>query len=195
MKERFSFLFSLFIMLLLVIGTWWAADYTQRAVEIDPPSKATHEPDTWAKHFVLVRTSETGMTINRLEGDYLEHFPDNKSYEIQYPRAYGIRPDKPVMVGTSKLGVVFDEGKRIVLKGDAVLLRVGDNDNVPLNFSSQEIIMLPDEEITYTDLRGVAVSGRHTMTGVGMRYNNATQQLEVSKDTDVVVAPRDDRKR
>lgn len=55
--------------------------------------------------------------------------------------------------------------------------------------------MLPDEEITYTDLRGVAVSGRHTMTGVGMRYNNATQQLEVSKDTDVVVAPRDDRKR
>ena len=135
------------------------------------------------------------MAINRLEGDYLEHFPDNKSYEIQYPRAYGIRPDKPVMVGTSKLGVVFDEGKRIVLKGDAVLLRVGDNDNVPLNFSSQEIIMLPDEEITYTDLRGVAVSGRHTMTGVGMRYNNATQQLEVSKDTDVVVAPRDDRKR
>ncbi len=195
MKERFSYLFSTFILFLLVVGTWWASDYTQRAVEIDPPAKATHEPDTWAKNFVLLRTDPAGMAINRLEGDYLEHFPDNKSYEIKYPRAFGIKPDKPVMVGTSKNGIVFDEGKRIVLQGDAVLLRVGDNEHAPLNFSSQEIIMLPDDEITYTDLLGIAVNGRHTMTGVGMRYNNATQQLEVYKATDVVVAPRDQRAR
>lgn len=55
--------------------------------------------------------------------------------------------------------------------------------------------MLPDDEITYTDLHGVAVSGRHRMTGTGIRYNNATQQLEVQRSTDVVIAPRDERKR
>ena len=195
MKERFATLFSLFIMICLVIGTWWASDYTQRAVEIDPPARATHEPDTWAKNFVLLRTDPQGMAINRLEGDYLEHFPDNKSYELKQPRAFGIKPGNPVMVGTSRNGVVFDEGKRIVMQGDAVLLRVGDEKHPPMNFSSQEIIMLPDEEITYTDLHGVAVNGRHRMTGTGMRYNNATQQLEVYQSTDVEIAPRDTRQR
>lgn len=195
MKERFASLFSLFIMICLVIGTWWASDYTQRAVEIDPPSRATHEPDTWAKNFVLLRTDSEGMAINRLEGDYLEHFPDNKSYELKFPRAFGIKPGNPVMVGTSQKGIVFDEGKRIVMQGDAVLLRVGDDKRAPLHFTSQEITMLPDDEITYTDLHGVAVSGRHRMTGTGIRYNNATQQLEVQRATDVVIAPRDERKR
>lgn len=195
MKERFATLFSLFIMICLVIGTWWASEYTQRAVEIDPPSRATHEPDTWAKNFVLLRTDPAGMAINRLEGDYLEHFPDNKSYELKQPRAFGIKPGNPVMVGTSHTGIVFDEGKRIVMQGDAVLLRVGDEKHAPMNFSSQEIIMLPDDEITYTDLHGVAVNGRHRMTGTGMRYNNATQQLEVYQSTDVEIAPRDTRQR
>jgi hypothetical protein len=31
------------------------------------------------------------------------------------------------------------------------------------------------------------------MTGVGMRFNNATQQLDVFKSTDVDIAPKDQR--
>ena len=54
MKERASIVVSFIILLSLVMGTWWAADYSQRAVEIDPPSRMTHEPDTWAKKIVLL---------------------------------------------------------------------------------------------------------------------------------------------
>ena len=107
MKERFAVLVSLLIMLTLVIGTWWAADYSERAVEIDPPSRMTHEPDNWAEKIVLLRTDKQGNVIHRLEGDRMEHFPDDKSYEVDAPRAFSLRPDNPLTVATSRIATTF----------------------------------------------------------------------------------------
>lgn len=193
MKERFAIIFSLLIMITLVLGTWWAADYSQRAVDIDPPSRKTHEPDSWTKNFTLLRTDQQGIVINRLEGDLLEHFPDDDSYDVEMPRAFGLRPDTPLTLGTSRKATVYDNGDRIVMRGDAVLLRLADATRAPLNFLSDEIIMLIDKDISYTDLPATAISGRSRMSGVGMRYNNATQELDVFKSTDVEIAPRDTR--
>lgn len=193
MKERASIVVSLFILTLLVMGTWWAADYSQRAVQIDPPVRLTHERDTWAKKIVLVRTDEKGIVIHRLEGDLMEHFPDDKSYELTSPRAYSIKEDNPLTVATSKLALIYDEGDRIVMRGDAVLLRLGDAERQPLNFRSEELTLLVDKDVAFTELAAVMTSGRSRMSGTGMRFNNATQQLDVFKSTDVDIAPKDQR--
>ena len=193
MKERFAIIFSLLIMVTLVIGTWWAADYSQRAVAIDPPARKTHEPDSWTKNFILLRTDTQGVVINRLEGDRLEHFPDDDSYDVEMPRAFGLRANTPLTLGTSRMASVYDDGDRIVMRGDAVLLRLADKDHAPLNFLSDEIVMLIDKDISYTDLFATAISGRSRMSGIGMHYNNGTQQLDVLKSTNVEIAPRDVR--
>jgi lipopolysaccharide export system protein LptC len=193
MKERASIVVSLFILTLLVMGTWWAAEYSQRAVQIDPPIRLTHERDTWAKKIVLVRTDPKGVVIQRLEGDLMEHFPDDKSYELQAPRAFALKEENPLTVATSRIAFIYDEGDKIVMRGDAVLIRLGDAERQPLNFRSDEIIMLVDKDVAYTDLPALATSGRSKMTGVGMRFNNATQQLDVFKSTDVDIAPKDQR--
>jgi lipopolysaccharide export system protein LptC len=51
--------------------------------------------------------------------------------------------------------------------------------------------MLVKKDLAYTDLPAIAISGRSRMSGTGMRYNNATQQLDVFKSTDVEVTPKD----
>ena len=191
MKERFAIIVSLVILTSLVMGTWWATDYSQRAVDIDPPVRFTHERDNWAKKVVLVRTNEQGQAIHRLEGDLMEHFPDDKSYDVIRPRAFALKADNPLTVATSRTATVYDEGDRIVLKGDAVLLRLGDATRQPLNFRSDEVTMLISKDLAYTDLPAVATVGRSRMSGTGMRYNNASQQLDVFKSTDVEVAPKD----
>ena len=43
MKERFPSLIALFLLLVLVTSSWWAADYAQRAIQVDPPRRLTHE--------------------------------------------------------------------------------------------------------------------------------------------------------
>lgn len=79
------------------------------------------------------------------------------------------------------------------MRGDAVLLRLGDTDRQPLNFRSEELTMLVNEDLAFTELPAVATSGRSRMSGVGMRFNNATQQLDVFKSTDVDIAPKEQR--
>lgn len=191
MKERFAITVSLVILTLLVMGSWWAADYSQRAVEIDPPVRLTHERDHWATQIVLVRTDEKGLVIHRLEGDLMEHFPDDKSYDVIRPRAFGLKADSPLTIATSQTATVFDEGDRIVMKGDVVLLRLADANRQPLNFRTDEVTLLIKKDLAYTDLPAIAISGRSRMSGTGMRYNNATQQLDVFKSSDVEIAPKD----
>lgn len=193
MKERFALIISIGILFILVASTWWAADYAQRAVDIDPPSRLTHEPDNWAKTLVLLRTNQQGQVFQRLEGDLMEHFPDDNSYEILKPRAFVLRPQNPLVIATSRTATIYEDGDRIVMHGDAVVLRLGDEERQPLNFRSDELTMLVKQDITYTDLPATAVSGRSRMSGVGMRYNNASQTLDVLKSTDVDIAAKDSR--
>ncbi|MCF8173049.1 MAG: LPS export ABC transporter periplasmic protein LptC [Candidatus Methylopumilus sp.] len=191
MKERFAIIVSLVILTFLVMGSWWAAEYSQRAVEIDPPVRLTHERDHWATQIVLLRTDENGFVIHRLEGDLMEHFPDDQSYDVVRPRAFGLKADSPLTIATSQTATVFDEGDRIIMKGDAILLRLADEKRQPLNFRSDEVTLLIKKDLAYTDLPAIATSGRSRMSGTGMRYNNATQQLDVFKSTDVEIAPKD----
>ncbi len=193
MKERFALIISIGILCVLVMSTWWAADYAQRAVDIDPPSRMTHEPDNWAKTLVLLRTNPQGEVIQRLEGDLMEHFPDDNSYEILKPRAFALRPENPLIIATSRIATIYEDGDRIVMHGDAVVLRLGDSTRQPLNFRSDELTMLVKQDITYTDLPASAVSGRSVMHGVGMRYDNNSQTLDVLKSTDVTIAAKDNQ--
>jgi len=194
MKERFPSLTALALLIALVIGTWWAADYAQRAIAIDPPRRLTHEADAWAQGFVMLRTGVDGSPINRLEGVHMEHFPDNDSYEITSPRAVGLRPGSPVTVGTSRKAVMDHKGSRITMIGDAYLHRLPDADGKTLDVRSQELVILPDDDIAYTDLPAEVVNGRSRMNGKGMRYNNKTRQLQVFASTDVEIAGEDARR-
>jgi len=195
MKERFPALIALFLLTALVLGTWWAADYAQRAVQIDPPRRVTHEMDSWARHFVMLRTDPSGKPINRLEGEYAEHFPDDDSYHITSPRAIGQQEGNPITVGTSKTAVAEAGGKRIVMNGDAHVHRQQDARNDPMDVRSQQLIILPDDDIVYTELPAQVVKGHSRMNGTGMHYNNKTRQLQVSSSSDVEIAGSETRKR
>lgn len=191
MKERVPALVAIALLIFLVIGTWWAADYTQRAVSIEPPRRITHEPDAWSRNFVMVRTDAQGVAINRIEGDYLQHFPDDDSYEVQQARATGQRADSPVTVGTSNIAIMDRDGTRIIMRGDAHLHRQPYDDRPALNVSSEELILLPDEDVAYTDLPAVVVNGKSTMVGTGMRYDNGKRTLQVFSSSDVRIAAED----
>jgi len=190
MKDRFPTIASIVILTGLVIGTWFAAEYTQRAVELDAPAKQTHEPDSWGKVLVMLRTDEQGIATSRVEGEYMEHFPDDDSYDIITPRAMSIKADKPTLVGTSQMATVLDDGNRIIMKKDAVVMRLPSQETDPLNVSSEEITMLMDEDVAFTHLPALAIRERSTLKGIGMRYDNKTGELKVLEATDVEIAPR-----
>lgn len=191
MKERFPSLIALFLLLALVLGTWWAADYTQRAVPTDPPRRLTHEMDAWSRNFVMVRTGLDGKPINRMKGDYGEHYPDDDSYVVTNPRAVGLRPNTPVTVATSETATMYEGGKRIVMNKNAHMHRQADADTPPLDVRSEQLVILPDDDTISTTLPALVTRGQSRMNGTGMTYNNKTRQLEVFSSTNVEIAPAD----
>jgi len=195
MKARLPALSALALLVTLVVLTWWAADYAQRAVPMDPPARLTHEPDAWGRRVVMLRTDPGGLPINRLEGDYMEHFPDDDSYDVTQPRATGLRADNPVTIGTAEQAVVDRDGLRITMNGAARLHRVADAGRAALDVYSEQIILLTDQDIVYTDLPAEVQQGRSRMNGTGMRYDNRTRQLAVHAAADVEIAAQDARSR
>lgn len=191
MKERAPALIAVMLLLTLVLGTWWAAEYAQKSIPIDPPARMTHDPDSWAENFVMIRTDAQGVAINRLEGNYLQHYPDDGSYKITTPTAIGQRPGDPVTVGTSRTAVMNKDNTRIVMMGDAHVHRHKDENHAPLDVTSQQLTILPNQDVVFTDLPAVVVNGNSKMHGTGMRYNNKTQVLQVFSSSDVKISGAD----
>lgn len=191
MKDRLPALIAVVLLLVLVVTTWWAADYAQRAVTIEAPRRLTHEPDSWSRNFVMVRTDANGMPINRIEGQYMQHYPDDDSYEVTEARAIGQQAGTPMTIATSNTAIMEEDATRIVMNGDAHVHRVAHEDRGPLDVTSEQLIVLPDEEIVYTDLPALVVQGNSTMNGKGMRYDNKTRVLQVFSASDVKIAGQD----
>lgn len=191
MKDRLPALIAVALLLVLVLTTWWAADYAQRAVTIEPPRRITHEPDSWSRNFVMVRTDASGVPINRIEGEYMQHYPDDDSYEVTKARAVGQQVGTPMTIATSNTAIMEKAATRIVMNGDAHVHRVAYEDRGPLDVTSEQLIVLPDEEIVYTDLPALVVQGNSTMHGKGMRYDNKTRVLQVFSASDVKIAGQD----
>ena len=193
MKERAPAIVAILLLLALVAGTWWAADYARRSIPIDPPRRITHEPDSWATDFTMVRTDEKGIAINRLEGERMQHYPDDDSYEITRARAVGQQPGSPITVGTSNTAVMDQNGDRIIMKGDAHVRRQPGQDVPVLDVKSDELTLLPDQDVVFTDLPALVVHGKSVMNGTGMRYDNKTRQLQVFSATDVKISGEESR--
>lgn len=195
MRERIPAIVALLLLMVLVAGTWWAADYTQRAVEVDPARRVTHEPDSWAQNFTLVRSNENGVAINRLEGDHMLHYPDDDSYDITVARAIGNRANSPITIATSDTAVMDQDGARITMQGNAHVHRLPDAERKALDVKSETLIILPDEDVVYTDIPAIVINGNSTMRGTGMRYDNNSRQLEVYSASDVKISGQDRQER
>jgi lipopolysaccharide export system protein LptC len=193
MKERAPALIAIVLLISLVIGTWWAADYAQRAIAIDPPRRITHEPDSWASNFVMVRSDAEGVAINRLEGVYMRHYPDDDSYEVTEAKAIGQQPASPITIGTSDTAIMDQSGARIIMQGNAHVHRLPDADDAALDVRSERLTILPDEDVVFTDMPAVVINGKSTMNGKGMRYDNKTRQLQVFSATDVKISGQETR--
>jgi lipopolysaccharide export system protein LptC len=191
MKERAPALIAICLLIALVFGTFWAADYAQRAIPIDPPRRITHEPDSWAEDFVMIRTDPAGIAINRLEGTYMKHFPDNDSYEITKAKAIGQQPNSPITIGTSDTAVMDQNGERIVMTGNAHVHRMPGEGRAAMDVTSEVLTIRPDDNLLFTDQPALVVNGNSTMNGKGMRYDNNTRQLQVFSATDVKISGQD----
>lgn len=189
MRERLPSITALVLLATLVAGTWWAAHYTSSAVNLDPPRRQTHDPDSWAQGFVMLRTDENGMAISRLEGTEMLHYPDDDSYHVTQAKATTQQSENPMTTATSDTAIMDQGGDRIQMIGNAYVLRQPDAKGDLFSIRSPHLTLYPDQDLMQTDAPAIVVNGSHTLKGKGMYYDNTTRQLQVLEDTHVTLTP------
>src|SRR3546814_16398238 len=102
--------------------------------------------------------------------------PRTTRTDTLFPYTTLFRSANPITVGTSDTAIMERGGKRIVMNGSAHVHRQQDANNDALDVRSEQLIILPDDDVVYTDLPAVVVKGNSRMSGTGMRYNKSRSE-------------------
>jgi lipopolysaccharide export system protein LptC len=152
-----------------------------------------NEPDYIIDNFSFVRMSETGQPRYVVSGARLTHRPvDDISY-VDQPVVQGMTVDHPRMTMHADRARILHEKDQVDLIGNVNVSRPAMGAAKPLTIKTQELTVLPDEELMKTDLPVEMTLGSATVRGTGLVANNATQQVHLATHGQIIYPPRSER--
>ncbi|QBE67209.1 LPS export ABC transporter periplasmic protein LptC [Pseudoduganella lutea] len=175
--------------LLGALGSFWLLELMNRAGGEMEAGIKVDEPDYIVERFSFVRMSETGQPSYIISGDKLTHRPSDDSSEIDKPVVRSISGDKPPMDIRAEHARVDEDNTRVTLTKNVNIHRTASPAAREMHLATELLTIYPDEDRMETDRPVRMQSGGATATGVGMKANNATRQLQLGQGT-IVYPPR-----
>jgi len=175
-RSRISNLFPLVLMLALAAGSFWLERAVQ-APQLDHSGRMRHDPDFVAEDFNITQMNAAGKPEYVLSATRMTHYPDNDSTDIVAPRLVQ-RQDKasPISIRSDR-GQLFSRGREAKLYGNVLLVRAAGKGQSEMRVQTEYLDVFPDRDFARTDKRVLITQGDSRLSGVGMEFNNKTQQL------------------
>jgi lipopolysaccharide export system protein LptC len=188
--DRLASLTALALLLALAAGTWIASQRIMAGFADGSRATAQGEFDAYMDGFQTLRFGADGRLVSTLSGTRLEHFPIPVQVSaLQQPQALSLRADGSRLRISAAHGRLEADGKRLVLEGDARLLREPGGPRAPLRVEGEHLIYWPDLGLAESETAVHIESGRTRLDGIGMRYENDTGRLELSRQTSTRILP------
>jgi lipopolysaccharide export system protein LptC len=153
----------------------------------------SNEPDYIIDNFSFVRMGKSGQPAYVVSGDRLTHRPIEDISYVDKPVVQGMTTEHPRMTMHADRARILHEQDQIELIGNVDVERPGTATVKPLSIKTQQLTVLPDEEIMKTDQPVVMKLGAATVSGTGMVANNATQRVHLASQSHIEFPPRDNR--
>jgi lipopolysaccharide export system protein LptC len=153
----------------------------------------SNEPDYIIDNFSFVRMGKSGEPAYVVSGDRLTHRPIEDISYVDKPVVQGMTTEHPRMTMHADRARILHEQDQIELIGNVDVERPGTATVKPLSIKTQQMTVLPDEEIMKTELPVEMKLGGLVVRGTGMVANNATQQVHLATEGYMIVPPRTKR--
>lgn len=172
------------------LGSFWLVEVINRDDFGIPSDGQKNEPDYIVEKFSFVRMTETGQPRYIISGETLTHRPSDDSLDVVLPVVRNLASAKPPMTMRAK-NAHIDQTRNVVdLAGDVDIRRPQTAAADGMVLKSQALTVYSDEERMETGLPFTLVVGDSTVTGVGMKANNATGQIDVLSKMHLNFPPR-----
>jgi len=179
----------LLMMAVLASGTWWLV---HNAPGIEVPSEAPplrHEADYTMTRFVVQRFGSDGALRTEIEGERLQHFPDDDTLEIDQARIRAIGSDGVVTVANARKALANGDGSEVQLLGDAHVVRPAHGKDEQIEFRSDFLHAFRNVERLRSHLPVVVTQGQSVVRAQGMEYDNLARVVDLKGRTTATFVP------
>lgn len=177
---------SIGLFALLAAASWGLNQYLQRA---RPASGVAAKPGPNAviDNPRIIRTTSTGQTQYRLDGSRITHNESLDESVIEKPVMVSLLDGRPKTVIRAQQATATEHQNRVELRGDVAIDREAFDNQPAARITTPKATLLIQEEQAFTDAPVRIERGLSTLQGIGMRFDQKTQKIEIVSESRMVV--------
>lgn len=188
--HRWQLTLIMIVGVFVAIGSFWLVQVVNQAGEQEQTDRFRDEPDYIIDRFSTVRMNKAGQPAYIVSGDKLTHHPSDDSSDIAKPFVHSLGGDQPPVNIHADTAHVDLGNTRIKLNGNVDVVRPATPKTQAMRMTTSTLTVFPDEERMETDAPVDLHLGTTTSKGTGMRFNNATRQVQLGGRGTITVPPR-----
>ena len=188
-RERVVGYLPLVLMIALALGTWLIAKNTPGLLAPSVPGPVKHEADYTLDHFNLQRFDPQGALKVEIEGEHMQHFPDDDIMEVEQIRVVTMEPDGRRMTATAQHGRARGDSSEVWLDGQAQVVaeNVGE---VPIQMNGEHLHALPKLRRVDSQYMVLVRQGDSEFNADGLEYDDPTRLLTLHGNVHALMQPQ-----
>jgi lipopolysaccharide export system protein LptC len=188
--HRWRLLFSIMAGVFLASGSFWLLQLMQRSDQDLSVDANKNEPDYIVEKFSFVRMTPEGQPRYLFYGDKLIHRPIDDTSDIELPKMQNMTPGEAPMTINALRARMYHGEDKVDLLGKVDIHRPASAKGQAMRLKTEALTIFPDEQRMESNEKVQMSMGAATVTGTGMRANNATRQLDFTSRGQIIYPPK-----
>ena len=178
----------LMLMVGLALGTWLVAKNTPGLLSSSGPAVVKHEPDYTLDHFNLQRFDPSGALKVEIQGERMQHFPDDDIMEVEQIRVVSTAPDGRRMTATALHGRARGDSSEVWLDGQAQIVSEAEG-QLPIRMNGEHLHAFPKLRQVDSKYMVIVRQGDSEFNADGLEYDDNTRLLTLHGNVHALMQP------
>ena len=187
-RERIVGYMPLMLMVGLALGTWLIAKNTPGLLAPAGPAVVKHEADYTLDQFTLQRFDPTGALKVEIQGEHMQHFPDDDIMEVEQIRVVTTEPDGRRMIATALHGRARGDSSEVWLDGQGQVVSEAEG-QLPIQMNGEHLHALPKLRQIDSKYMVIVRQGDSEFNADGMEYDDNARLLTLHGNTHALMQP------
>ena len=179
----------LVLMVGLALGTWLIAKNTPGLLAPTAPGAVKHEADYTLDRFNLQRFNVAGALKIEIEGEHMQHFPDDDIMEVEQIRVVTTEPDGRKMTATALHGRARGDSTEVWLDGQAQVVSESPGE-LPIQMNGEHLHSLPKLRRVDSSYMVIVRQGDSEFNADGLEYDDNTRLLTLHGNVHALMQPQ-----
>jgi lipopolysaccharide export system protein LptC len=177
---------SIGLFAVLAVASWGLSEILKQGWLNAAPG-AAEGPNAIVESPRIIRTDATGLPQYRLEAKQMSFEQQADRSILEQPVMTTLASDRPKTVVQSDTAVGTNQQNQVELIGNVRISREAFGNQPAARVTTSRATLFLDEERAMTDAPVLVQRGTSTLQGIGMRYDQKTQRIDIVSESRMVV--------